>query len=118
MLDTNTLDGPRRGRSEAVALRMFSAERYHARMLDHLGELAIAWTIALADRLEQDPQRPKITLQAALAARSEMATRESALIESIAEVRRELSEDVLLRPQTSADLEAIERTLRDRLAEE
>ena len=118
VLDTNTLDGPRRGRSEAVALRMFSAERYHARMLDHLGELAIAWTIALADRLEQDPQRPKITLQAALAARSEMATRESALIESIAEVRRELSEDVLLRPQTSADLEAIERTLRDRLAEE
>ena len=116
--DTNGLDGPRRGRSEAVALRMFSAERYHARMLDRLGELAVAWTVALADRLEQDPQRPKTTLKQAMTARSEMVGHEAALMETVAEVRRALAEDVLLRPQTAADLEAIERTLRDRLAEE
>ena len=107
---------PRLGSSERVTLRMFSPERHHARVLDRLGELVIAWTHGLADRLEGDPglsdaQGHRRALPVALKNLTVWTRNEGTLIEQLHAVREMVAEDVLARPQTGVDLEAIEQRL-------
>ncbi len=109
---------PRRGRSTAVSLRMFSPDRFHGRLLSRLSELAVAWTVALADRLEGDPQLPARRFADALAAQAAFASREAGLLAALQELRADLDDDVLVRAQPRADVDALDRLLRDRTAEE
>ncbi len=109
---------PRRGRSTVVSLRMVSPDRFHGRLLSRLSELAVAWTVALADRLEGDPQLPARRLADALAAQAAFASREHGLLAALQELRADLDDDVLVRAQPRADVDALDRLLRDRIAEE
>jgi hypothetical protein len=99
--------------SERVTLRMFSAERHHASLIDRLGLLATAWTFALADRLEGDPAVRIVALPKAIVDQAVWARNEATLTEQIAAAREDVAVDVLARAQSSSDLEAIERRLRD-----
>ncbi|MCB9739964.1 MAG: hypothetical protein H6747_11925 [Deltaproteobacteria bacterium] len=114
--DAMPSEAPRLASSERLTLRMFSPERHHARVLDRLGELVIAWTHGLADRLEGDPALPdangkRRALPIALKNQALWARNEAGLLEQLHAVRQMVAEDVLARPQTGVDLEAIERRL-------
>jgi len=116
--DNNALDGSRRSASGRLMLRMFSAQRHHATLLDHLAEVALEWTLRLADRLERDPASKKTTLGDALGTRELLADAEARSLAELARLRAQLADDVLARSGTAADLAEIERMLRDRLADE
>lgn len=116
--DNNALEGSRRSASGRVLLRMFSAERTHARILDLMAEVALTWTLRLAERLERDPSHTAPELEVALKHRAELASAEVRALAELVHLLRLLNEDVLSRADTSADIKEIERLLRDRLAEE
>ncbi|MSQ81419.1 MAG: hypothetical protein EXR77_00675 [Myxococcales bacterium] len=116
--DTNPFDGARKGVSDKLRVRMFSAERHHARVLDQLRQLADLWALRLADRLERDPSQQKTDLSAARKNRSLLATAEERALDELKVVRLLLAEDAQAKTRSLADLEAIERSLVDTLGDE
>lgn len=117
--DNNGLEGSRRTASDRLLLRMFSPEQHHAGLLDLLAEVAMEWTLRLADRLERDPsQRVEARIATLLAARQMMADAETRALAELSRLRRELGDDVLSRSTTAADLAEIEQILSDRMADD
>ena len=116
--DNNAVEGSRRSASGRLLLRMFSPEQHHARLLDLLAEVAMEWTLRLADRLERDPSRQATRLTAILATRQMLADAETRALAELSRLRSELGDDVLSRSRTAADLAEVERMISDRLADE
>lgn len=116
--DNNPLDGNRRTDSQKVRIRMFSAERYHARNLDDLGQLVETWTQRLGDRLERDPAARQQDLPQALKNRGELASQEQRALETLKNLHAQLGDDVLGRQKTAVDLNEVERLLGEALGDE
>lgn len=116
--DTNPFDGARKGVSDKLRVRMFSAERHHARALDQLRQLADVWALRLADRLERDPSQQKVDLPTALKGRGEMAAAEKKALDSLRAVRLLLGDDVQAKNRSAADLAAIEKAVAEVLGDE
>lgn len=116
--DENPLGGNRHALSDKLRLRMFSAERHHARNLDLLASWTEFWTLRLADRLEQDPATEPPPLQQALQRRNALADAERKGLLGLEELRKALADDVLTRPQTLQDLAEIVQKLTEALADE
>lgn len=139
--DNNPLDDTRRSASAKVRIRMFSAERHHARSLDDLAQLTQAWTLRLADRLERDPAQQQAParkephgpndpqkqeraqpaqpgLAHALRNRTELAEAEQRAIDALRTLQQQLADDTLSRKKTVADLAETERRLQERLGDE
>ncbi len=116
--DTNPFDGARKGTSERLRVRMFSADRHHARTIDLLRQLADTWALRLADRLEQDPSQHKTDLPAALRALAAFQGAEARAQEDLKAARALLGDDALAKTRSLPDLEAIERSLGEALADE
>lgn len=116
--DENPLGGNRHAQSDKLRLRMFSADRHHARNLDLLASWTEFWTLRLADRLEQDPASEPPPLPAALQRRNALAEAERKGLAGLEELRAALADDVLTRPQTLQDLTEIVGKLTETLANE
>lgn len=116
--DANPFDSARKGTSEKLRVRMFSAERHHARVLDAIAALADQWTLRLADRLEQDPAGQKVDLAAALKTRATLANLEQQAMDGLRACKQLLSDDVVAKPRTLMDLDTIERELQEALSDE
>jgi hypothetical protein len=116
--DTNPFDGARKGTSRKLRVRMFSADRQHSKVLDSLGQVADAWTLRLADRVERDPGETHAELTEALKRREELSSEERKSLDSLHQLRIDLADDALARPRSLADLDAIDKLLSDALSDE
>jgi hypothetical protein len=116
--DANPFDSARKGTSDKLRIRMFSAERHHGRVLDAIAALADVWTLRLADRLEQDPAGQKVELAAALKTRTALASQEQQAMDGLRACKQLLADDVVAKPRTLMDLDTIERELHEALSEE
>lgn len=116
--DANPFDSARKGLSDKWRIRMFSAERHHARVLDAMTALADLWTLRLADRLEKDPALQKVELAAALKTRAQLAAEEQRSLDGLRACKLLLADDVIAKPRTLNDLDTIERDLQEALTEE
>lgn len=116
--DANPFDSARKGSSDKLRIRMFSAERHHGRVLDAIAALADLWTLRLADRLEQDPAGQKVELAAALKTRASLASQEQQAMDGLRACKQLLADDVVAKPRTLMDLDTIERELHEALSEE
>ena len=116
--DSNPNETGRRGVSQKLQVRMFSADRHHARIVEGLARLSETWTLRLADRLERDPAARTATLEWALRNRGELADAEQGALEDLRGVQRELAGDEQAGVRTGADLAEIERRLAEPLASE
>jgi hypothetical protein len=116
--DNNPLDGNQRASSDKLRIRMYSAERHHAGNLDAMAQLTEFWAFRLADRLELDPTQRQADLPWALRNRGELAEQEQRGLEDLRTLRLQLTEDLLSRAKTVADLLELEQLLGDHLADE
>ena len=116
--DANPFDGARKGMSDKLRVRMFSADRHHGKVLELLRQLADQWALRLADRLERDPAVQRIELAAALKARMEMVEGEEKAMAALRGLRRSLGDDAQAKARSLADLDAIERQLAEALGDE
>lgn len=116
--DTNPFDGARKGTSDRLRVRMFSADRHHARTIDQLRQLADTWALRLADRLEKDPSQQKTDLAAATRALTAFQTAEARAMEDLKAARLLLADDAQAKGRSLPDLEAIERSLAEVLGDE
>lgn len=116
--DANPFDGARKGISDKLRIRMFSAERHHGKVLEILRQLADLWALRLADRLERDPAVQKIELAAALKVHTELVDGEEKAMAALQAGRRALGDDAQAKARSLADLLAIERQLAEALGDE
>ncbi|MBM4344728.1 MAG: hypothetical protein FJ100_15285, partial [Deltaproteobacteria bacterium] len=116
--DTNPFDGARKGSSDRLRVRMFSADRHHARTIDLLRQLADTWALRLADRLEQDPSQHRTDLAAATRALGAFQAAEARAMDALKAARALLGDDTLAKARSLPDLDAIERSLVEVLGDE
>lgn len=116
--DANPFDGARKGTSEHVRVRMFSVDRQHTRVIDLFSQLADLWALRLADRLEHDPAADGAELAQVLKRREGFAAEERKAMDALRELRQQLADDVMARPHSLANLDALDKVLSDAMADE